>query len=68
MENQTSKSRRGRVFFGVIMGFAVGFIIGFITGVRTSSLQLVWITVGLVCFLIIVVGIYWYLRSGKKKE
>jgi len=68
MENEPSKNRRGRVFFGVVMGFAVGFIAGFITGVKTSPLKLIWLTVGLVCVLIIVIGIYWYIRSGKKKE
>jgi ABC-type uncharacterized transport system permease subunit len=68
MENESSKNRRGSVFFGVVFGIAVGFIIGFIVGINTSPLKVVWIIVGLVCLLIVGIGLYRFLRPGKKKE
>ncbi len=68
MENQTSKSKRGRVIIGIIIGFAVGFVTGFISGAKTSPLEMVKIIVGLICLLIIVIVIYWFIRSRRKKE
>ncbi len=67
MESETTKNKRGRVFFGVIMGFAVGVVVGFIGGIRTSSLQVLWIIIGMVCVLIIGIGVFRIFRSGKKK-
>jgi uncharacterized membrane protein YoaK (UPF0700 family) len=68
MENETIKNKRGRVFIGVIMGFAVGVVVGFIGGIRTSSLEVLWIIIGLVCVLIIVFGVFRLFRSRKMKE
>jgi len=66
MENESGKVKRGRVFIGVVMGFAVGVVVGFIGGIRTSSLEMLWLIIGLVCVLIIGFGIYRLLRSRKK--
>jgi uncharacterized membrane protein YoaK (UPF0700 family) len=68
MENETIKNKRGRVFIGVIMGFAVGVVVGFIGGIRTSSLEVLWIIIGLFCVLIICFGVFRLFRSRKKKE
>jgi len=66
MENESGKNKRGRVFIGVVMGFAVGVVVGFIGGIRTSSLEILWLIIGLACVLIIGIGIYRLLRSRKK--
>ena len=67
MENESSKNKRGRVLIGVIMGFAVGVVVGFIGGIRTSSLEVLWIIIGLACIIIIGIGVFRLFRSGKKK-
>jgi ABC-type uncharacterized transport system permease subunit len=67
MENESSKNKRGRVLIGVIMGFAVGVVVGFIGGIRTSSLEVLWIIIGLACIIIIGIGVFRIFRSGKKK-
>jgi len=68
MENETSKNKRGRVVIGVVMGFAVGLIVGFIGGLRTSSLDVLWIIIGLACLLIIGIGVFRLFRSRKKSK
>jgi ribose/xylose/arabinose/galactoside ABC-type transport system permease subunit len=66
MENESSKNRGASVFFGVVFGLAVGFVIGFIVGINTRPLKVVWIIVGLVCLLIAGIGIYRFLKPGRK--
>jgi uncharacterized membrane protein (Fun14 family) len=68
MENEPSKKKPGSVFFGVVFGVAIGSIIGFIVGINTRPLKVVWIIIGLVCLLIVGIGIYRFLKPGKKKE
>jgi uncharacterized membrane protein (Fun14 family) len=68
MENEPSKNKRGRVFFGVVLGIAIGFIVGFIVGINTSPMKVVWIIVGLVCLLIVGFALYRFISPGKKKE
>jgi ABC-type uncharacterized transport system permease subunit len=66
MENESKKNKRGRVLIGVVMGFAVGVVVGFIWGLRTSSLDVLWIIIGLACIIIIGIGVFRLFRSGKK--
>jgi uncharacterized ion transporter superfamily protein YfcC len=66
MENESIKKKRGRMVIGVITGLAVGAILGFIGGIRTRDVAVLWLLIGIICGIIIGIGISRLFSSGKK--
>jgi hypothetical protein len=66
MENDSIKKKRGRMVIGVITGLAVGAILGFIGGIRTRDVAVLWLLIGIICGIIIGIGISSLFSTGKK--
>jgi hypothetical protein len=67
MENDSPKKKRGNVLIGVVTGLAIGAIMGFIGGIRTRDIAVLWLIIGIVCGIIIGIGIV-RLFSPRKKS